>query len=100
MINEAIWIVNWKLKQVMWLLGNQDMISVFFYNDRRGKKYKSLNMEYSNDITPFYLLNDTILFYVMGRIIIFFFVMEKNSILVLFINAHTFQLFIVTEWFV
>lgn len=54
-------------------------------------------MEYSNDITPFYLLNDTILFYVMGRIIIFFFVMEKNSILVLFINAHTFQLFIVTE---
>lgn len=58
-------------------------------------------MEYSNDITPFYLLNDTILFYVMGRIIIFFFfVMEKNGILVLFINAHTFQLFIVTERFV
>lgn len=42
MINEAIWIVNWKLKQVMWLLGNQDMISnsVFFYNDRRGKGIK------------------------------------------------------------
>lgn len=53
-------------------------------------------MEYSNDITPFYLLNDTILFYVMGRIIIFFFY-GKNGILVLFINAHTFQLFIVTE---
>lgn len=40
MINEAIWIVNWKLKQVMRLLGNQDMISVFFYNDRRGKGIK------------------------------------------------------------
>lgn len=56
-------------------------------------------MEYSNDITPFNLLNDTILFYVMGRIIIFFFY-GKNGILVLFINAHTFQLFIVTERFV
>lgn len=31
MINEAIWIVNLKLKQVMRLLGNQDMISVFVF---------------------------------------------------------------------
>lgn len=37
-----------------------------------GKKYKSLNMEYSNDIIPFYLLNDTILFYFMDRILFYF----------------------------
>lgn len=89
MINVAIRIVNLMLKQVMWLLGNQDIISVFFDNDRRGKMYKSLNMEYSNDIIPFYLLNDTILF--------FFY--EQNNILFLFINTHTFQLLIITEPF-
>lgn len=38
MINVAIRIVNLMLKQVMWLLGNQDNNSVFFYNDRNGKK--------------------------------------------------------------
>lgn len=38
MINEALWIVNWKLKQVMWLLGNQDMISVFFFITIGGEK--------------------------------------------------------------
>lgn len=38
MINVAIRIVNLMLKQVMWLLGNQDIISVFFDNDRKGKK--------------------------------------------------------------
>lgn len=70
-------------------MGNQDIISVFFDNDRRGKMYKSLNMEYSNDIIPFYLLNDTILF--------FFY--EQNNILFLFINTHTFQLLIITEPF-
>lgn len=89
MINVAIRIVNLMLKQVMWLLGNQVIISVFFDNDRRGKMYKSLNMEYSNDIIPFYLLNDTILF--------FFY--EQNNILFLFINTHTFQLLIITEPF-
>lgn len=72
MINVAIRIVNLMLKQVMWLLGNQDIISVFFDNDRKGKKYESLNMEYSNDIIPFYLLNDTILFYFIDRILFYF----------------------------